>query len=128
MWKLFLILIGGGVGSVARYGTQMALDRQTLRSGFPIVTLFVNLLGCLLVGYISGLLAEKLVREEMRYLLVVGFLGGYTTFSSYGWEAFAKMQTGHWLTAVTYVVVSNVGAIVLVMIGYRLSRFHGGAP
>jgi CrcB protein len=124
MLKLFLIALGGAVGSVARFGTQMAFDRQTLRSGFPIGTLFANLLGCLLVGYVSGLLADKLLREEMRYLVVVGFLGGYTTFSSYGWETFAKMQSGHWLTAVTYVLVSNVVAIVLVLAGYQLSRFH----
>src|SRR5688500_9169554 len=124
MMKLLLIAIGGAVGSVARFGTQMAFDRQTLRSEFPIGTLFANLLGCLLIGYISGLLADKLLREEMRYLLVVGFLGGYTTFSAYGWETFAKMQTGQWMTAVTYVVVSNVAAIVLVLAGYRLSQLH----
>jgi CrcB protein len=122
--NLILIAVGGAVGSLARYGTQMAFDRPTVRSGFPIGTLIANLLGCLLVGYIHGLLADKVLREEMRFLLVVGFLGGFTTFSSYGWETFERLRTGHGMTAVLYLVMSNALAIVLVAAGYQLSRYH----
>src|SRR5687767_9913126 len=120
MLKLLLIAFGGAIGSVARYGTQVAFDRHTVRTGFPIGTLIANLLGCLLVGYIHGLLADKMLREEMRFLLVVGFLGGFTTFSSYGWETFERLRTGHVSTAVLYLVLSNTLAIVLVAAGYQL--------
>jgi fluoride exporter len=119
-----LIAVGGAVGSLARYGTQLAFDRSSVRSGFPIGTLVANLVGCLLVGYVHGLLADKVLREEMRFLLVVGFLGGFTTFSSYGWETFERIRTGHGGTAMLYVLLSNALAIVLVMAGYQLSRLH----
>jgi CrcB protein len=122
--NLLLIALGGAIGSLARYGTQMSFDRQTLRTGFPVGTLVANLVGCLLVGYIHGLLADKILREEMRFLLVVGFLGGFTTFSSYGWETFDRARQGHMMMAMMYVLLSNAIAIVLVFAGYQLSRFH----
>ena len=70
--KWLLIAVGGAVGSVARYGTGSLLLRLTERTLFPWGTLAVNLLGCLVIGYLNGLLDDRLIRPEFRFLAVIG--------------------------------------------------------
>jgi fluoride exporter len=124
MMNWLLIAIGGAVGSVARYGTYSLLLRATDRTQFPWGTLAANLLGCLLIGYINGLLSDRLIRPEYRFLAVVGFLGGYTTFSTFGWETAAYLRDGQYARAAAYVLANNVGGMALVMVGYAASRLH----
>jgi CrcB protein len=119
-----LIALGGAVGSVARYGTGTLLLRATERTLFPWGTLAVNLLGCLVIGYLNGLLDDRLIRPEYRYLAVVGFLGGYTTFSTFGWETAAFLRDRQYLAAAVYILANNVLGIALVVVGYGLSRLH----
>jgi CrcB protein len=119
-----LIALGGAFGSVARYGTGTLLLRATEKSLFPWGTLAVNLIGCLLIGYLNGLLDDRLIRPEYRFLLVVGVLGGYTTFSTFGWEGAAFLREKQYLFAVLYILGNNVLGIALVMLGYGLSRLH----
>jgi len=125
MINLLLIALGGAVGSVARYGTGTLLLRLTERTLFPWGTLAVNLVGCLIVGYLNGLLADRLIRPEYRFLLVIGFLGGYTTFSTFGWEAAAFLRDAQYVRATAYLLANNFLGLVLVVIGYRLSQLHG---
>jgi CrcB protein len=122
--KWLLIAIGGAAGSVARYGTSSLLLRATDRTQFPWGTLAANLVGCLLIGYLNGLLLDRLVRPELRFLLVVGFLGGYTTFSTFGWETAAYLRDGQYARAAGYVLANNVLGVLLVVVGYALSRVH----
>jgi CrcB protein len=122
--KWLLIALGGAVGSVARYGTGTLLLRVTERTLFPWGTLAVNLIGCLIIGYLNGLLDDRLIRPEYRFLAVVGFLGGYTTFSSFGWEAAAMLRQKDYAAAAAYVLASNVIGIALVVVGYAASRLH----
>ena len=124
MDKWLLIAIGGAAGSVARYGTSLLFSRAADRANFPWGTLAANLIGCLLVGYINGLLADRIIRPEMRFLLTIGFLGGYTTFSTFGWETAAYLRDGQYLRAAAYVLASNLLAVLLVAAGYALSRLH----
>jgi fluoride exporter len=124
MLKYLLIAIGGALGSMARYGTGSVLLKLQERTLFPFGTLAANLIGCLLIGYINGLLLDRVLRPEYRFLLVIGFLGGYTTFSSYGFETFAKMQDSQWLHAALNILANNLLGIALVMVGYGLSRLH----
>src|SRR5215472_13205967 len=116
--KLLLIALGGAVGSLARYGTGTLLLRATERTLFPWGTLAVNLIGCLIIGYLNGLLDDRVIRPEYRFLLVVGFLGGYTTFSSFGWEAAALLREKQYLFATLYILGNNVIGLALVMVGY----------
>ena len=125
MYKLLLIAIGGAIGSLARDGTGTVLAPVMERTGFfPWGTLAVNLLGCFLIGYVNGLVNDGVIRPEYRFLVVIGFLGGYTTFSSYGWETTAELRDGQFLRACMNVLANNVLGIGLVMVGFALSRLH----
>src|SRR4051794_22822464 len=104
MLKLLFIAVGGGIGSLARFGTGALLARAIERSLFPWGTLAVNVVGCLLIGYLNGLFDHRLVREELRFLLVVGFLGGYATFSAFGWEVGSLLRHDQWLRAMAYLL------------------------
>ena len=123
MLKLLLIAAGGAAGTLARYGTSTALARVTERVGFPLGTLAVNLIGCFLFGYLNGLFLERLVvRPEYRLMLLVGVLGGYTTFSTFGWETAALLRDGQYVRAAVNLLASNVLGITLVVVGYGLGR------
>jgi CrcB protein len=123
MFKLLLIALGGAAGTLARYGTSSGLIRVTERYGFPFGTLAVNLIGCFVIGYLNGLFYERLnIRPEYRLMLVVGFLGGYTTFSSFAWESASLLRDKQYGPALANLLVSNVLGVVLVVLGYGLGR------
>src|SRR5688572_6546639 len=123
MLHVLLIAAGGAAGTLARYGTSVALARTGQRSGFPLGTLTVNLLGCLLIGYLNGLFLDRAsVRPEYRAMLFVGFLGGYTTFSTFGWEVAAMLRDQQYGRAIAYLAVSNVVGVLLVVGGYAWAR------
>lgn len=123
MLKLLLIATGGAMGTLARYGTGTALMPLMERFRFPFGTLTVNLLGCLVIGLLQGWYQDKAwMRPEYQAALVVGFLGGYTTFSSYGWETFSFLNDGQYTKATVNVVLNDVVGLLLVLVGYRLSK------
>ena len=113
--KLVLIFVGGGIGSVLRYSTGLMIGRLAPTSAetphwlsmYPAATLLVNLIGCGLIGLVWGLLGEPEEGNELlRVALVVGVLGGFTTFSSFGWETLDLMNEGRLGTAMVYVLIS----------------------
>ena len=98
-----------------------------LGPAFPTATLLVNVSGSLAIGVLAGLLSER-AAPAWRLLLVVGFLGGYTTFSSYAVEALALARRGEWLLAAGYVVGSNALALAACAVGLALAGAVGRAP
>lgn len=122
MMKLLLIAFGGAAGSLMRYGWSIALAPITGRADFPVGTLVINLIGCLLIGFTNGVLLTRLpvLQAEYRALLIVGFLGGFTTFSAYGWETAELFRAGHLLRAGAYLLLSNAVGVALVFAGYAL--------
>src|SRR5882724_5552378 len=95
MDKLLYIAIGGGIGSVLRYLLSSWSQRASGNGPFPLGTLVVNALGCLAMGVLAAFFTgPHRVREELRLFLLVGMLGGFTTFSSYAWETFALADGG----------------------------------
>jgi len=118
-----LLLIGafGAVGTLARYGLQ-GLVQIKMNSTFPYGTLLINLTGCFLLGLIGQLLLNRvIVPPEWRMAIAVGFFGGYTTFSSFGWETAKMLEAGEWLWATTYVASSVVLGLLLSVAGIRLA-------
>jgi len=123
MTKLLLIALGGALGTLARYGVSLACVRSAERLNFPLGTVAVNLLGCFLIGLLNGLFLERVaVRADVRAALIVGFLGGFTTFSSYAWESAALLEKRDALRLAANVLVSDVAGVLLVVLGYTLGR------
>jgi CrcB protein len=122
MFKLLLIALGGAIGTLARYGTGAVLAIPTGRSEFPLGTLAVNLLGCLVMGLLQGVFSERVVPQQYRQALLVGVLGGYTTFSSFGWDTTAFLNNRQWGLAALNIAANNAIGIPLVLAGYFLGR------
>ena len=119
--RILLIALFGAVGTLARYGLQWALQ---VRTGFtfPYGTLLVNLTGCFFLALIAQLTLNRMILSpDMRIAIAVGFFGGYTTFSSFGWETAKMMEDGEWLRASTYVAASVVAGLFLSVAGIRLA-------
>jgi CrcB protein len=122
MTKLLLIFIGSGAGGVLRY--VLAGWTQRLANGsFPIGTLIVNITGCLLIGFLTAAFSGRvLVREEYRVAVLIGLLGGYTTFSTFGLETFALLNAGQPWRALLNVTASVTAGLAGVWTGYRLAE------
>src|SRR6266852_1933440 len=119
--KIFLIALFGAIGTLARYGLQGVVQFR-IGSVFPYGTLLINLSGCFLLGLIGQLtLNRMLVSADVRMAIAVGFFGGYTTFSSFGWETAKMLEDGEWLPASTYVAASVVAGLLLSVAGIRLA-------
>lgn len=115
--SLLFVALGGAAGSVLRY----VLSRWTGEQAFPWSTLAVNLIGSLLIGLLVGLSAKGLLSAQARLLLVTGFCGGFTTFSTFANESFSLMRGGDILLAAAYAAVSVFMGIVAVYVGMKLS-------
>lgn len=115
--ELLFVGLGGGLGSILRYLTTTFIQKyaQTL---FPLATFFVNIAGCFLVGILWGLFEKyALLNNELRLLLVVGFCGGYTTFSAFSAESLALFESGNYLILCGYIVASIVMGLSAVWLG-----------
>ena len=120
---LLMVAAGGALGAVARYGTVVAVGRLT-GFGFPWGTVTVNLLGSLALGLLIGGLAHGLhLSQEVRGLIVVGFLGAFTTFSTFSLDTVTLIERGSWTPALGYVFGSVVVGIIFFLAGLRAWRF-----
>jgi fluoride exporter len=112
----------GALGALARYTVSIAALRW-LPADFPYGTLCVNLVGCFLLGAVTELtLEEGLLAPEMRTILGTGFLGAFTTFSTFGVETFRALEAGEWGVAATNVVVNVVAGVALAAAGFWAAR------
>jgi fluoride exporter len=97
MDKVLLVGVGGFIGSVLRYMAGGVLGRLKAGWTFPLETLVVNIAGCIAIGLLAGLSeARGLFSGATRAFLFIGLLGGFTTFSSFGYETFQLMRDGQW--------------------------------
>ena len=114
--------LGGFCGAIARYAVGLLIIER-LGTAFPWHTLIVNLTGSFLIGVIMAMLLDRSMLEStLRLLLVVGFLGGYTTFSSYTYEAISLIERGAWTPALAYLLASNVLGLLATAGGIALVK------
>ena len=113
---------GGFLGALARYGMTGFVQRQLPPTAFPYGTLAVNLLGCLLMGAVAGLAeTRQLLGQEFRAFALIGVLGGFTTFSTFGYETFAMLRADDYVRAASNVGIHVALGVALVWLGYTLT-------
>lgn len=121
--ELLWVGIGGAFGAMGRYLLGRELTER-IAGVFPYGTLTINIAGAFLIGVLFVLLAERSIGDDhLRLLLVTGFLGGFTTFSSYTVEAINLAESGHWGTALLYVLSSNILGLVACLAGIVAVRW-----
>ena len=122
MQKTIFIALAGLVGTLLRYWLSGFVARK-YGEAFPWGTMAVNLLGCLVTGAVFFLSEERfLVSPTVRTVILIGLLGGFTTFSSYGLQTFTLLRDGEFGLGILNMIASNVLGLFMVWIGYVLAR------
>jgi fluoride exporter len=120
--KYFFIAVGGSLGSLARFWVGTAVANR-LGTRFPYGTFVINLTACIIVGFALTILGKHAeLSPAWRFLIPIGFVGAYSTFSTFEWETFANLQTGAFLIAASYVVLSVLLGLVGVWCGVLIAR------
>ena len=120
--KLIYLSLGGAAGTLSRYWLSGVAQRLT-GSAFPYGTFAVNILGCLLFGTVWGFFENRLLPgSEVRLLVLTGFMGAFTTFSTYMFETAELVKFGQMALAVANVVGQSLAGLALVMLGIALGR------
>jgi CrcB protein len=119
--RITLLMVFGALGTLARYELQGLVQHRT-GSSFPVGTLIVNIIGCFFLGGIAEYALTHLsVPPEWRIGITVGFLGAFTTFSTFTFEAVRLIQDGEWARAGTYILASVLGGLLAIVAGMRLA-------
>ncbi|KAA1297698.1 MAG: fluoride efflux transporter CrcB [SAR202 cluster bacterium] len=117
--KIIMILAGGGLGAVARYTLGSQIDKN-LNLSFPVGIFFVNLLGCFLIGLIVSIFENKLIfSENLKIFLIIGFLGSFTTFSTFAFDNYNFMTQKNILLLFANIFLTNTFGLLMVLIGMK---------
>ena len=121
MKQLLYVFIGGGIGSVLRYLISFVFKKNSYN--FPWSTFIVNMIGCFLIGLIFGYLnRNEYVKDPLTNILVIGFCGGFTTFSTFASENFQLFKSEYFFTLFLYITLSVIIGISLVILGFWFSK------
>jgi CrcB protein len=117
-----LIGLAGIVGAILRYDVSL-LTKDWTNTVFPIGTLFVNLIGCFIFGYFTTRLSKIIRNPIVATAIGTGFIGSFTTFSSFSVETMSLLKMGHFFTAANYVLASLFGGLSFSWMGYQIGQF-----
>jgi CrcB protein len=118
--NLLLVLLGGGFGSIARYLLSYFFTKNNV-SNFPWATFIANSLGCLIIGLLFGYIQKNnLQNETFKLLLITGFCGGFTTFSTFSLENIQFIQNQNYNLAIIYTLASLFVGLLAVIIGFKI--------
>jgi CrcB protein len=122
MANIFIIGIGGFLGAISRYGVALWIGQRWGRT-FPLGTFLINISGSFLIGLLMSLFTERfMVNPQWRLLLIVGFLGAYTTFSTFEYETGALVKDGEWMIAMLNVVLSVIVGFIALKLGEVVAK------
>ena len=117
-----MLAVGGAFGAIARYQVA-AMVQARVPVGFPYGTFLVNVSGCLIMGFVTALLTDRLVvHPNWRYLIPIGFIGAYTTFSTFELETFRAVSEGAWPIAAANVIGSCIAGYLALWAGFVAAR------
>ncbi|MDR2806463.1 MAG: fluoride efflux transporter CrcB [Dysgonamonadaceae bacterium] len=120
--QLLLVGFGGGIGSILRFLASW-FTAKSGNDAFPVATFTVNVVGCLLIGLLTGwAMKQNWLDANMRLLLITGFCGGFTTFSTFSLENMQLFQAGQYLSLVLYVLASIGLGFAAVSIGLLITK------
>jgi CrcB protein len=120
--EILLVGLGGGAGSILRYLSGV-YSNKIFPSDFPVGTFFVNILGCFILGLLIGLVEHRqMLNVNHRLLLITGFCGGFTTFSTFSAESLRLFESGHTLLGTVYIAASVLAGIAAVGLGVWLLK------
>lgn len=119
MIKLIYIAFGGAIGAVGRYLIASFFNHS--KTGFPTGTFLVNLLGSLFIGFLMGFFAKANISDNIKLFLIIGILGGFTTFSSFAYESIDLLRNGEMKIALLYILGTNIIGISLAFGGYFIA-------
>lgn len=124
--ELLYVGLGGFVGAILRYGVS-GLILKHFKHAFPLGTMTVNVLGCLVLGFLMTIVEDERhgFPPNARLFVAVGLLGSFTTFSTFGYETVKLLRDGDWKVAVAYVCASLVVGLLAVLGGHGLARAAG---
>jgi CrcB protein len=117
----FFIILGGGIGALLRYLSTQSIG-TLVKMSFPAGTLVANAAGAFIIGFLFGLFESRAVPQGVRLLLITGFLGGFTTFSSYSLETARLFAEGRFAPALINIGLHNVLCLGLALLGLGISQ------
>ena len=120
MKQILYIFLGGGIGSVVRFLMSSFTQKLWTVNAFPMGTFMVNILGCFIIGVLSSIFLKT--DSYLKFLLITGFCGGFTTFSTFSSESFNLWQNADYSTLFLYIILSVVIGILAVFTGYQVVK------
>ena len=119
--SFFYVFLGGGLGAMARYSIARLIPYP--QEGFPIATFIANFVSCIVLGLVMGYVIDKGLSSKMQLLLMTGFCGGFSTFSTFSVETYTLLDNGEIGIALGYIGLSIAVCLACIFAGIKLSSF-----